>query len=282
MHQTYRGRIAPSPTGLLHLGHAATFLRAAEHAQKHSGVLIYRNDDLDAARSKPHFHQAALEDLRWIGLQWQEGPDIGGPRGPYSQSERGALYLESFEQLRLSGLVYPCQCTRRELASALSAPHANEEEAPYLGTCRPGKPLVFEGNPHLNWRFRIDMPEKVTFNDGRLGEQSAMAGSSFGDFLVWRKDGAPSYQLACAVDDALMEITEVVRGEDLVTSTFRQILLLRALGHAIPSFHHCPLLTDGSGKRLAKRHDSAAIRTLREQGLTPADIRQSISRELAV
>jgi glutamyl/glutaminyl-tRNA synthetase len=282
MDRTYRGRLAPSPTGFLHSGHVATFLKAAERSQKHAGVLVYRNDDLDFTRAKPHFHQAALEDLRWIGLNWQEGPDIGGPCGPYSQSERGSLYLQSFEQLRLSGLIYPCHCTRRELASALSAPHANEEEPLYPGTCRPDKTLVFEGNPHLNWRFRIHLHETIVFKDGRLGDQLAVAGNHFGDFLIWRKDGVPSYQLACAVDDALMKITEVVRGEDLVTSTFRQILLLRALGHSVPSFYHCPLLTDGSGRRLAKRNDSAAVRTLREQGLSAADVRQHISRELPV
>ena len=282
MDKTYRGRLAPSPTGFLHSGHVATFLRASERAQKNSGILIYRNDDLDFTRAKLHFHKAALDDLQWMGLQWQEGPDIGGPHGPYSQSERGSLYLHSFEQLRLSGLIYPCHCTRRELASALSAPHANEEEALYPGTCRPDKPLVFESNPDLNWRFRIAAPEAVTFKDGRLGEQFAIAGNSFGDFLIWRKDGVPSYQLACAVDDALMKITEVVRGEDLVTSTFRQILLLRALGYPIPAYFHCQLVTDKSGKRLAKRDDSVAIRTLREQGYSADVVRSQIREQLSI
>jgi glutamyl-tRNA synthetase len=143
------------------------------------------------------------------------------------------------------------------------------------------EPTVFDPNPHTNWRFRIAHQETVAFADGRLGLKSAVAGRDFGDFLVWRKDGVPSYQLACTVDDALMEITEVVRGEDLVTSTFRQLLLFHALGHQSPHFYHCPLLTDANGKRLAKRDDSISIKTLREQGHTPESIRHLIASSLA-
>lgn len=273
MHKSYRGRLAPSPTGLLHAGHAATFLRAAEIAKKHSGALVYRNDDLDFTRCKPHFHEAAIRDLRWLGLSWQEGADVGGAFSPYSQSERLPLYLNALDALRQAAVIYPCLCSRRDVASALSAPHAIDEEPFYPGSCRPVAPVVFEHNPRLNWRFRITRPEHIEFKDGRLDTQSAVAGKDFGDFLVWRKDGVPSYQLACAVDDALMKITEVVRGEDLVTSTFRQILLFRALGYDAPAFYHTPLLTDSTGKRLAKRNDAISLQTLREQGYSPDAIR---------
>ena len=281
MPKSYRGRLAPSPTGRLHAGHAATFLKAASLASKNCGTLVYRNDDLDAARSKRHFHEAAISDLRWLGLDWQEGPDVGGAFAPYSQSERGRFYLQTLEELRQAGAIYPCRCSRRDVVFALSAPHTIDEEPMYPGTCRPQEPSVFDPDLHTNWRFRINAPETVAFLDGRLGPKSAVARRDFGDFLVWRKDGFPSYQLACTVDDALMAITEVVRGEDLVTSTFRQILLFRALGMQTPSFHHCPLLTDADGKRLAKRDDSISIETLREQGHTPESIRQLIAANLA-
>ena len=278
MDNTYRGRLAPSPTGLLHAGHASTFLQASLLCSKNCGQMVYRNDDLDSDRCKLLFSQAALEDLHWLGLHWHEGPDVGGPFAPYSQAERGAFYHAAFESLRTAGLIYPCKCSRREVASALSAPHAIDEEPLYSGNCRPQEPVVFEENTGLNWRFRIPGPEKISFIDGRLGEQSAVAGTDFGDFLVWRKDGVPSYQLACAVDDALMQITEVVRGEDLVTSTFRQLLLLRALRYEAPAYHHCALLTDSSGRRLAKRDAALSLQTLRAQGCTPEDVRRLIEK----
>jgi len=278
MHKTYRGRLAPSPTGLLHAGHAATFLKAAELSANNSGQLIYRNDDLDADRCKPLFSQAAIEDLHWLGIRWHEGPDVGGSCAPYSQSQRHIFYLNAFEKLRASGAIYPCSCSRREVASALSAPHVLDEEPLYPGFCRPADPMVFEQNTRLNWRFRIPQPEKISFEDGRLGLQTAVAGEQFGDFLIWRKDGVPSYQLACAVDDALMRISEVVRGEDLVTSTFRQLLVLRALGYEAPAFHHCALLTDASGRRLAKRDAALSLQALRNEGYTPEDVRQLIQK----
>jgi len=278
MHKTYRGRLAPSPTGLLHAGHASTFLKAAELSTNNCGQLIYRNDDLDSERCKPLFSQAAIEDLQWLGLHWHEGPDVGGPCAPYSQSQRRIFYLNAFEKLRSAGAIYPCSCSRREVASALSAPHILDEEPLYPGRCRPPDPVVFEQNTRLNWRFRIPSREKITFTDGRLGLQTAIAGEQFGDFLVWRKDGVPSYQLACAVDDALMRITEVVRGEDLITSTFRQLLLFRSLGYEAPAFHHCALLSDSSGKRLAKRDAALSLQALRHRGYTPEDICQLIKK----
>ena len=270
---TYRGRIAPSPTGYLHLGHARTFLTTQQRVIDADGTLILRMDDLDGPRCRPEFSTAAIEDLQWLGLRWQEGPDVGGTHGPYTQSERMPLYIEAFETLRASSLIYPCKCSRQDVLRALSAPHEGEEEPAYPGTCRPATPCVStEKRDGINWRFRVPDGETITFHDGHFGEQRAVAGHDFGDFLVWRKDGFPSYQLACAVDDALMQITEVVRGADLITSTFRQLLIFRALGHTPPAFFHCDLMTDETGTRLAKRNDALSLRTLRAQGRTPEDL----------
>lgn len=267
----YRGRLAPSPTGLLHLGHAATFLIAAARAR--SGTLILRNDDLDRQRSRDEFYTAMLEDLCWLGIRWQEGPDIGGPHASYSQSERHALYLAAWGKLRESGFVYPCTCSRRELALAASAPHESDDEPTYPGTCRPlGAQPLPKSPTGQNWRFRVPDGESIAFNDRHFGPQQFLAGRDFGDFLVWRRDDVPSYQLACVVDDAAMRITEVVRGADLLKSTARQLLLYRALGLQPPEWHHCPLVTDERGERLAKRHDGLAIRTLRNQGKSPDEV----------
>ncbi|MEO6787127.1 MAG: glutamate--tRNA ligase family protein [Chthoniobacteraceae bacterium] len=272
--QGYRGRIAPSPTGHHHLGHARTFWTAQQRALDANGTLVLRMDDLDGPRCRKEFAGAALEDLRWFGLRWQEGPDIGGECGPYVQSERMPLYIGAFEQLRATGLIYPCKCSRQDVLRALSAPHEGEEEPLYPGTCRPAPGVISqEKREGVNWRFRVPDGETVSFQDPNRGAQHAVAGVNFSDFLVWRKDGFPSYQLACAVDDALMRITEVVRGADLVTSTFRQLLLFRALGWMPPAFFHCELMTDEKGERLAKRNDALSLRTLRESGCTPEELR---------
>jgi glutamyl-tRNA synthetase len=271
---SYRGRIAPSPTGYLHLGHARTFWTAHQRAETAGGALILRNDDLDGPRCTTEFTSAALEDLKWFGLRWHEGPDIGGPFSPYTQSERMPLYTEAFERLRAGGFIYPCKCSRQGVLRALSAPHEGDEEPLYPGTCRPPQDVVSqEQRAGVNWRFRVPDSETVSFRDGLFDLQQMVAGSDFGDFLVWRKDNLPSYQLACAVDDALMRITEVVRGADLITSTFRQLLLFRALGWIPPAYLHCELMTDETGARLAKRNDALSLRTLRTGGWTPEELR---------
>jgi glutamyl-tRNA synthetase len=278
---TYRGRLAPSPTGLLHLGHAQTFLTAYERARAVIGTLILRNEDLDPQRSRAAFVAAMIEDLRWLGLEWQEGPDVGGRFAPYSQSERRAFYLAAWRRLVVEGWVYPCTCTRKDLARAAQAPHegaqTDETDEPiYPGTCRPRPDarLAPPETPHgLNWRFRVPDGERVRFQDLRQGAQSFTAGSDFGDFLVWRRDDVPSYQLAVVVDDAHMRVTEVVRGADLLKSTARQIFLQRALGHTTPLYYHCDLLTDERGRRLSKRHDSLSLRALREAGVSAAQLR---------
>jgi glutamyl/glutaminyl-tRNA synthetase len=280
----YRGRLAPSPTGYLHIGHALTFHAAWLRARDARGTLVMRMEDLDAERSRSMYSHAALEDLRWLGLDWQEGPDAGGPFGPYAQSERGEFYRSAWRPLFAGGFIYPCRCSRKDLASALSAPHEGadlDDEPIYPGTCRPAP--LHGADPSANlasgelpgpasWRFRVPDGEAVEFIDSNLGPQRFVAGTDFGDFLVWRRDGAPSYQLACVVDDKAMQITEVVRGEDLLKSTTRQILLNRALGYADPAWFHCRLVTDENGKRLAKRHDALSMRALRERGMTPEQV----------
>ncbi len=210
-----------------------------------------------------------LEDLRWFGFMWRE-PVI-------TQSGRIPLYRAALAGLHAAGAIFPCRRSRRDVAATTGAPHDGEEgdEPVYPRAFRPPAevPLPPLDEPGVNWRFRVPDDEQLEFRDGHLGRQAAVSGRDFGDFLVWRKDGVPSYQLASVVDDAELGITEVVRGADLVRSTFRQLLLFRALGKPAPRFCHCPLLRNPQGVRLAKRHDALALRTLRAQGKTPGEIR---------
>lgn len=271
--EKYRGRLAPSPTGFLHLGHARTFWVAQERARAQGGELILRNEDLDSTRFKMEFVDAMLEDLRWFGFGWSEGPDVGGPFAPYHQSERMNFYRAALEKLRAGNFIYPCTCSRKDIQAATRAPHANDDDEPiYPGTCRSNRKSEIV-NQKFSWRFRVPDGETISFTDGNFGEQRFVAGKDFGDFIVWRGDDVPAYQLACVVDDAAMQITEVVRGADLLVSTARQILLYRALGFTPPDFFHCALMLDESGQRLAKRHDALSLRNLREQGRTPESLR---------
>ncbi len=238
--------------------------------------MILRCDDLDTARCKPEFVRAMYDDLRWFGFSWSEGPDVGGPAGPYEQSRRSSQYRQAWESLRAGGWVYPCRCSRKDIQANLAAPHEGEEEPIYPGTCRPehaGESSPPDESGEIAWRFRVPEGERVVFPDGHYGERCFEAGKDFGDFVVWRRDGLPSYHLAAVVDDAAMGITEVVRGADLLLSTARQILLIRALNLPLPAYYHCPLIRDENGRRLAKRHASLSLRALRQQGLTPAQVR---------
>jgi glutamyl/glutaminyl-tRNA synthetase len=264
--------VAPSPTGYLHLGHGRTFWTAYQRVVKAGGTLVFRNEDLDTQRSRAEFVEAMFEDLRWLGIRWQEGPDVGGPFGPYTQSERRDFYLDTWRKLRACGVIYPCVCSRKDLAHSAGAPHDVDDEPIYPGTCRERK-LDAEFPAGANWRFRVPDGEVIEFEDGKLGHQEFVAGRDFGDFAVWRRDDIPAYQLAVVVDDAAMRITEVVRGADLLRSTARQILLYRALGLEVPDFYHCELVVDEKGERLAKRHDALSLRTLRERGVSAEEIR---------
>jgi glutamyl-tRNA synthetase len=279
MPTTYRGRIAPTPTGYLHLGHARTFWIAMERAKEAGGTLILRDEDIDPQRCQPEYAEAALEDLRWFGCDWQEGPDIGGPAGPYRQSERHDHFLKAWRSLKEAGYIYPCDKSRRDVARATTAPHTDEEqgETIYPEHWRPALGLgkAAETPGETNWRFRVPDDRKIQFDDVRLGPCSFECLRDFGDFLVWRKDGVPAYELAVVVDDAAMEISEVVRGEDLLISTARQLLIYEALGLQAPKFYHTPLLCDPSGQRLAKRNRSLTLRELRDAGHRPLELRKS-------
>jgi len=244
-----------------------------ERSRADGGVLVLRNEDLDGPRCRPEFAEAMLEDLRWFGLEWQEGPDMGGPFAPYTQSQRGDLYREAWRKLLEGGWIYPCHCSRKDLAQAATAPHDDQDEPIYPGSCRGRSPEAAEPDG-VSWRFRVPDGEAIRFEDGRMGAQTFVCGRDFGDFLVWRRDGVASYQLAVTVDDAAMRITEVVRGADLLRSTARQILLQRALRVPTPAYYHCALMTDDRGVRLAKRHDALSLRRLREQGMSAEQARE--------
>jgi glutamyl-tRNA synthetase len=248
---------------------------------------VFRNEDLDSQRCRPQFVNGMLDDLRWLGLDWDEGPDVGGPFPPYTQSRRRDFYLDAWRRLRDAGCIYPCACSRKDLERAASAPHedaapTSADEVAYPGTCRSrlGQARDWDSPAGVSWRFRVPDGEAVAFEDGYHGKQSFAAGKDFSDFLVWRRDDIPAYQLAVAADDAAMQITEVVRGADLLKSTARQLLLLRALKLTPPRYFHCPLLRDENDIRLAKRHDSLSLRTLRAQGAEPRSLREKFAAEM--
>jgi glutamyl-tRNA synthetase len=270
---SYRGRLAPSPTGFLHLGHARTFWIAQQRARAAGGQLILRNEDLDRSRARSAFVTAFIEDLQWFGFTWDEGPDIGGLHAPYSQSDRIELYRAAFFRLRNAGSLYPCTCSRQDVLRALQAPHQGEEEPVYPGTCRLKSIHEIPSGARVNWRFRVPDGSAVQFHDLSYGPQSFTAGRDFGDFVVWRHDDLPSYQLACVADDHDMRITEVVRGADLLLSTARQLLLYETLNYEPPQFYHCDLMRDEYGECLAKRHDALSLRTLRRNGAAPEMLR---------
>ena len=250
-----------------------------ERAREAGGTLIYRDEDIDPDRCKPEFAEAAIEDLHWFGCSWDEGPDVGGPVGPYRQSERMPLFLDAWKHLKEGGFIYPCDRSRKDVAWATQAPHGDEKgsESIYPEHLRPpiGTGKTAQAPGETNWRFRVPGDRTMQFDDLSLGPCAFNCLKDFGDFLVWRKDGQPAYELAVVVDDAAMGITEVVRGEDLLISTARQLLIYEALGLRAPEFYHAPLLCDSNGQRLAKRHKSLSLRELKEAGKTPEDLRKS-------
>ena len=284
-----RGRIAPTPTGYLHAGHARTFAIAADRAR--GAGLVLRIEDLDGPRCRPEFAAAALEDLRWLGLDWTEGPDVGGPHSPYVQSERADWFLEVWRRLEAAGAIYPSPHSRRDVEEAANAPHdpvstaAHRAPTSSEGVCEPIFPPALRPTHReratapggVPWRFRVPDGRTIAFHDALQGTVCRTAGVDFGDFVVWRRDDLAAYELAVVADDHAMEIAEVVRGADLLTSTARQILLYEALGWTPPAFCHTPLVCDASGHRLAKRTGGLAIRELRQAGWTPEGV---LTREL--
>ena len=253
----------------MHLGNARTALLAWLDARSRKGALAMRVEDLDGPRVKPGLEARILAELRWLGLDWDEGPDLGGGHGPYRQSERGGWYRDALDRLRGAGLAYPCFCSRAEIAQASQAPHAGDEGPRYPGTCRDlgeRERAARAARRRPAWRFRV--PDgMVSFDDRVHGPCTFDVAATTGDFVVARADGVPSYQLAVAVDDAAMQVTDVVRGDDLLPSTARQLLLYRALGLAVPRFAHVPLVQGPDGERLAKRHGALSVGELRERGV---------------
>jgi glutamyl-tRNA synthetase len=268
-----RGRYAPSPTGDLHLGNVRTALLAWLFARQAGGAFVLRVEDLDRPRVRPGATARMLEDLRWLGLDWDEGPDCGGPFGPYLQSERKAIYDNYLARLRTADLVYPCYCSRAEVARAASAPQGAGDEGPrYPGTCRSLSAAERRAREAAGRRpcLRFRAPDRlIQFTDLVAGPVMQNVAEVVGDFIVSRSDGIPAYQFAVVVDDGLMRITQVVRGADLLSSTARQIALFEALGFAAPVFGHVPLVVDAQGERLAKREQAAGVGALRAAGYSP-------------
>ena len=262
------GRFAPSPSGRIHLGNILCCLLAWLSARQKGGRVILRIEDLDTARCPRRYGEQMCRDIQWLGLDWDEGPVIGGPSGPYEQSRRTALYQAALERLEDQGLVYPCFCTRAELHAA-SAPHREDGQVVYPGTCRGLTAEQAAERARRTGRapaLRLRVPEEeITFIDGHMGEYGEWLPEDCGDFLLRRSDGMFAYQLAVVVDDAAMGVTEVVRGADLLASTPRQLLLYRLLGLEAPAFYHFPLLLGSDGQRLSKRNADAGLDALGER-----------------
>lgn len=270
------GRYAPSPTGALHMGNLRTALLAWLFARQAGGRFVLRIEDLDLPRVRPGATARMLADLRWLGLDWDEGPEVGGPHGPYFQSARQAIYDAALARLRAAGLVYPCYCTRAELARLASAPQAGDDAPRYPGTCRDLSAAERRAREAAGRRpaLRFRAPDApVHFRDTLHGPREESVAATVGDFLVRRSDGIVAYQLAVVVDDALMGITQIVRGDDLLPSTARQLALYAALGYSPPrEYVHVPLLLDRQGARLAKRDGALGLDPVRASGAQPADV----------
>ncbi len=267
-----RTRLAPSPTGALHLGNARTFLLTWLWARKTGATVLLRNEDIDSPRVKKGAAEHALADLRWLGIDWDEGPDVGGPFAPYTQTERVDRYEAALEKLRGLGLIYPCVCTRKEIEAAASAPHGPDDDgARYPGTCRDRFATAEDAKTASGrepaWRFKVS-EGSVEFEDLFHGHQSFDVAKTVGDFVVSRAQG-PAYQLAVVVDDAAMGVSHVIRGDDLLSSTPRQLLLYKALVLPAPQFLHVPLVVGRDGLRLAKRHGDTRIAFYRDAGVRP-------------
>jgi glutamyl-tRNA synthetase len=274
LNQSPRGRYAPSPTGWIHVGNARTALVAWLSVRSRGGSFVWRVEDLDGPRVLPGMAAAQMADLAWLGLDWDEGPEVGGPHAPYVQSERSGFYEAALRRLAAAGRLFPCRLSRKDLQAMASAPHGGEE-APYPASLRPGtlEPDWFErlcgmARPDAAIRFRVD-DRPTTFTDRVFGVLTEQVDLAVGDFVLKRRDGLYAYQLAVVVDDLLMGIDDVVRGADLLASTARQIQLIEALGGAPPAYAHVPLMRSPQGEKLSKRDKGLTLRSLREEGARP-------------
>ena len=266
------GRLAPSPTGAQHLGNARSFLLAWLSIRAQSGWLILRIEDIDSPRTKSGADQQAIDDLKWLGLDWDEGPQKPGPVAPYYQTEKTQRYHAALKDLQDSDLVYACTCSRSDIAQAASAPHAGAEGPIYPGTCageNASKGVQLAG-PSA-WRYRWT-DASMQFKDGLMGRQQCNPSTDFGDFVVFKADTTPAYQLAVVVDDHEMQVTEVLRGNDLIPSTFRQLALYRAFGWKPPTMIHVPLVVGTDGRRLAKRHGDTRLSSIRQAGVAAEQV----------
>lgn len=283
------GRYAPSPTGRLHLGNLRTALLAEQDIRRQGGLFLLRMEDTDSPRNVTGADDQIIRDLEWLGVTFDEGPHLSpeGPAGPYRQSERWAIYEAAIRHLAKLGLVYPCHCSRKQLQSAASAPHGPDGII-YPGTCgkreqtadldeiltaaraNPGK------NQAVSLRFRASAIDSFEITDESRPDWRVVPATDTGDFVILRRDGLWAYQFVCAVDDALMGISRVVRGEDLMNSTPRQVAIMAALGFKSPTYRHVPLLMDESGQRLSKRTDAASLDPLRAAGVTATALREQL------
>ncbi|HKH44271.1 MAG TPA: tRNA glutamyl-Q(34) synthetase GluQRS [Thermoanaerobaculia bacterium] len=283
-----RGRYAPSPTGLIHVGNARTALAAWLSVRSRGGSFVWRLEDLDLPRVVPGMAALQMEDLAWLGLDWDEGPDLGGPDAPYEQSHRFILYEEALERLAAAGRLFPCRRSRKDLQSLASAPHGPEGGAPYPASFRPRQldPGWFETlgrmeRPDAAVRFLVqDRP--VVWQDRVFGERVEQIDQTVGDFVMKRRDGLYAYQLAVVVDDLAMRIDEVVRGADLLDSTARQIQLIEALGGTPPAYAHVPVVVDAHQEKLSKRDQALTLSSLREAGAHPEAVVGELAASLGI
>lgn len=278
-----RGRYAPSPTGLIHVGNARTALAAWLSVRSRGGTFVWRLEDLDRPRVVPGLAALQMEDLAWLGIDWDEGPDAGGPYAPYEQSRRSALYEDALARLAAAGRLFPCRRSRKDLQSLASAPHGPEGGAPYPAAFRPQHldPGWLESCADAALRFLVH-GRPVVWHDRVFGEQVEQVDRTVGDFVLKRRDGLYAYQLAVVVDDLAMGIDEVVRGADLLDSTARQVQLIEALGGTPPAYAHVPIVVNARHDKLSKRDQSLTLRSLREAGVHPEAVVGELAASLGI
>jgi nondiscriminating glutamyl-tRNA synthetase len=278
---TVKTRFAPSPTGEIHLGNLRTALFNYLHAAGHGGIFLLRIEDTDAERSREEHAQALMQELAWLGLDWQEGPGAGGGQGPYFQAQRSAIYTQYYRTLETAGATYPCFCSDTQLKLARKAQRAAGQPPRYPGTCAHLSPQELArkqaegGRPAL--RFRVPVGQQVEFDDLVRGPQRFNS-DDIGDFIIRRSDDTPAFFFSNAIDDALMGVSHVLRGEDHLANTPRQLMILQALGLPAPAYGHLSLLVGDDGSPLSKRHGSRSVRQLREAGYLPGSLLNYLAR----
>lgn len=276
-----KSRFSPSPTGLMHLGNARTALFAVLLARSQNGQFLLRIEDTDLARSDQKYTHQLMEDLRWLGLEWQEGPEVGGKEGPYWQSQRQTIYNDYYKKLMDVGLAYECFCSTEQLAISRKLQRASGKAPRYAGTCRhlneaEREQKKAEGiKPTL--RFHVKIGETIKFHDFVKGQQRFLS-DDLGDFIIRKTDDTPSFMYCNAIDDALMGVTHVIRGEDHVTNTPRQLLILKALSLREPEYGHISLILGFDGTPLSKRHGSRSLKALRDEGYFPETVLNYLAR----